>query len=285
MHTISYIQGISIQPRVRRIPGKSTQPDWPDPTCGPAWRPRRPQNPDADQSLSRHHSQGLESFGGGAVKSLADRILLQAHFLPKHPACLVRSRRPAVPLMASTSLTPEDGASGAGPDWADDAVAKQDARPPPRKRRRIVISCTECHRRKQKVSPRLPVRSPSSCLPPHTVRPQVPLHQLRLPQQAQRMQLRDGRASAQTARQASHHQHNHPHHPYPETSPPPPPPPNPHPHPQPNRLPPGHPRRLRRLLPRLGHPKHHPRLPHPHHLPRNHHPAGSGTRPRKCRRR
>lgn len=33
------------------------------------------------------------------------------------------------------------------------------SRPPPRKRRRTVISCTECHRRKQKVE----AHSPSCC--------------------------------------------------------------------------------------------------------------------------
>ncbi len=187
--------------------------------------------------------------------------------------------------MASTSLTPEDGAPGAGPDWADDAVSKQDARPPPRKRRRIVISCTECHRRKQRVSlTRPPVRpSPSKVayLSPPPVRPQVPLHQLRLPQQAERMQLRDGRAHSQKPQQASHHHHHHHHHSpplylYPKAPPPPPT------HPQPNRLPPLHPRRLRRLLPRLRHPKQHPHLSQPPHLPGNNHPTGSKPR---CRRR
>ena len=184
--------------------------------------------------------------------------------------------------MASTSLTPEDGAPGAGPDWADDAATKQDARPPPRKRRRIVISCTECHRRKQRVSlTRPPVRpSPSKVayLSPPPVRPQVPLHQLRLPQQAECMQLRNRRAHSQKAQQPTTHHLNHHRLPYPEA----PPPASSHPHPQPNRLPPLHPRRLRRLLPRLRHPKQHPLLSQPPHLPRNNHPTGS--RPR-CRRR
>ncbi|KAH6620697.1 hypothetical protein B0J18DRAFT_204613 [Chaetomium sp. MPI-SDFR-AT-0129] len=84
--------------------------------------------------------------------------------------------------MSPTSLSsPEDGvahdASGSGPepkmkpglgtDWADGTEsngaatvtsegAQATARPPPRKRRRIVISCTECHRRKQKCDRKFP---------------------------------------------------------------------------------------------------------------------------------
>ncbi|KAK4122876.1 hypothetical protein N657DRAFT_575086 [Parathielavia appendiculata] len=57
--------------------------------------------------------------------------------------------------MSSTS--PEEGSPGVGATWNDAKVLeKQEARPPPRKRRRIVISCIECHRRKQKCDRGLP---------------------------------------------------------------------------------------------------------------------------------
>lgn len=42
-----------------------------------------------------------------------------------------------------------DGSSGS-------ATHEAGSKPPPRKRRRIVISCTECHRRKQKCDRKLP---------------------------------------------------------------------------------------------------------------------------------
>lgn len=44
---------------------------------------------------------------------------------------------------------------------------------PPRKRRRIVISCTECHRRKQKVSGRL--LRPSATISRREIEEQNPL--------------------------------------------------------------------------------------------------------------
>ncbi|KAK4243787.1 hypothetical protein C7999DRAFT_17908 [Corynascus novoguineensis] len=58
--------------------------------------------------------------------------------------------------MSATSI--EDVTSGAGLDWVhvQGDAKEQQVRPPPRKRRRIVISCTECHRRKQKCDRKLP---------------------------------------------------------------------------------------------------------------------------------
>ncbi|KAK3297982.1 uncharacterized protein B0H64DRAFT_358150 [Chaetomium fimeti] len=56
----------------------------------------------------------------------------------------------------STTESPEDGAPGTGDDWTGAPAPREQARPPPRKRRRIVISCTECHRRKQKCDRKLP---------------------------------------------------------------------------------------------------------------------------------
>ncbi|KAK4101910.1 hypothetical protein N658DRAFT_448267 [Parathielavia hyrcaniae] len=56
--------------------------------------------------------------------------------------------------MSSTS--PGEGLPGANATRNDVKTDKQDARPPPRKRRRIVISCIECHRRKQKCDRGLP---------------------------------------------------------------------------------------------------------------------------------
>ncbi|KAL2157820.1 hypothetical protein VTH06DRAFT_5089 [Thermothelomyces fergusii] len=51
----------------------------------------------------------------------------------------------------------EDMAPGAGLEWAPvSAAEEQRTRPAPRKRRRIVISCTECHRRKQKCDRKFP---------------------------------------------------------------------------------------------------------------------------------
>ncbi|GAB1313589.1 Multidrug resistance regulator 1 [Madurella fahalii] len=64
-----------------------------------------------------------------------------------------------------SSSSPDDGPPPASADWAEAAGAiheaagenaRENARPPPRKRRRIVISCTECHRRKQKCDRKLP---------------------------------------------------------------------------------------------------------------------------------
>lgn len=73
-----------------------------------------------------------------------------------------------------------------------DAAEDTPTRPPPRKRRRIVISCTECHRRKQKVCvTEMPAGYPYTflCADAHcsrltAVRSQAPLQKLSIAKQA-----------------------------------------------------------------------------------------------------
>lgn len=54
-------------------------------------------------------------------------------------------------MVAESHLSSPSGASGASVDAAQ-------PRPPPKRRKRAVISCVECHRRKQKVRSNPPAR-------------------------------------------------------------------------------------------------------------------------------
>lgn len=57
-------------------------------------------------------------------------------------------------MAAENELSPASTPSPGGPEQQEGDPAP--ARPPPRKRRRLIISCTECHRRKQKCDRSLP---------------------------------------------------------------------------------------------------------------------------------
>lgn len=57
-------------------------------------------------------------------------------------------------MAAEDELSPASTPSSGGPEQHEGDPGP--ARPPPRKRRRLIISCTECHRRKQKCDRGLP---------------------------------------------------------------------------------------------------------------------------------
>lgn len=57
-------------------------------------------------------------------------------------------------MAAEDELSPASTPSSGGPEQHEGEPGP--ARPPPRKRRRLIISCTECHRRKQKCDRGLP---------------------------------------------------------------------------------------------------------------------------------